>query len=86
MLYILLFCVVYRDTMIHAISLQKGGLETATDILSQVVLQPKFSDSEMLYSQQAVAFELENVHMNPNKEFHMMELIHAVRCIYNCIS
>ena len=68
--------------MIHAISLQKDGLETATDILSQVVLKPKFTDSEILDSQQAVAFELENLHMNPNKELMMMELIHAVRTSY----
>jgi len=57
--------------MIHAVSLQKEGLEAATELLS-------FSAEEVAMTQQIVAFELENLHMSPNKELQMMELIHAV--------
>lgn len=70
-------CQTTRDTMIHAVSLQKEGLEAATELLSQVVLHPKFSAEEVAMTQQIVAFELENLHMSPNKELQMMELIHA---------
>lgn len=75
--------------MIHAISLQKEGLEAAVELLSQVVYKPIFSQSEMEYTQQAIAFELENLDMNPNKEFIMMEMIHAVsmmRCDSDCLT
>lgn len=68
--------------MIHAVSLQKAGLETATELLSQAVLHPHITDDEISYTQQAIAFELESLHMNPNKEFIMMEMIHAVCCPY----
>lgn len=69
--------------MIHAVSLQKAGLETATELLSQVVLHPNYTDEEIAQTHQAVVFELENLHMNPNKEFMMMEMIHAVSILLN---
>lgn len=68
--------------MIHAISLNKDGLETAIQILSEVVMRPQFQEEEILATQQAVAFELENIHMNPNKEMRMMEMVHTVsKCV-----
>ncbi|XP_067944703.1 mitochondrial-processing peptidase subunit alpha-like [Watersipora subatra] len=70
-------CQSSRDTMIHAISLQKAGLDTAVEILSEVVLRPCFTEEEVEQSRQAIDFELETLSMNPNKEIQMMELIHA---------
>ncbi|KAK3088082.1 hypothetical protein FSP39_014459 [Pinctada imbricata] len=66
----------YRDTLIYAASLEPSGLRDSIDIMSDVVLRSNISQEELQGAVQAVAYDLEAMHMNPDPEMLLMEHIH----------
>lgn len=70
-------CQSSRDTFIYASSSDRRGLETATHVLAETVLRPKFDDTEVDFARQIVQFELETLNMRPEQEPILMDRIHA---------
>lgn len=71
-------CQSSRDTFIYAASADSRGLDAVTKVLSEVVLRPKLRTDEVDMARQAVLFELEALHMRPEQEPLLMDMIHAV--------
>ncbi|PSN38074.1 Mitochondrial-processing peptidase subunit alpha [Blattella germanica] len=53
------------------------GLDPVVKILGEVVLRPQISLQELSLARQALAFELETLHMRPEQEPLLMDMIHA---------
>lgn len=70
-------CQTSRDTIIYATSADRRGLESITQVLSEVVLRPKLTDLEVDIARQTVQFELEALHMRPEQEIILTDMIHA---------
>ena len=51
-------------------------------MLAEVVLRPQLKPEEVDLARQAVLFELESLHMRPEQEPILMDMIHAVSCIF----
>lgn len=66
-----------RDTMIYGISVETTGLRLAVDILADVVLRPEITDEQMEMIRTTIAYELEDVNVNPNPDGLLQEFIHA---------
>ncbi|GFR68364.1 mitochondrial-processing peptidase subunit alpha, partial [Elysia marginata] len=65
-----------RDTLVYAASARTSGLDIVMKILSDVVLRPTFPEEQMDDTRQAIQFEIEAMHMDPNPELLLMEMIH----------
>lgn len=72
-------CQSSRDTFIYAASADVRGLDSVTKLLGEVVLRPQLKTEEVDMARQAVLFELETLHMRPEQEPLLMDMIHAVR-------
>jgi processing peptidase subunit alpha len=70
-------CQSSRDTFIYAASADSRGLDSVTKVLSEVVLRPQLKPEEVDMARQAVMFELETLHMRPEQEPLLMDMIHA---------
>lgn len=70
-------CQTSRDTIIYATSADRRGLESITQVLSEVVLRPKLTDLEVDIARQTVKFELEALHMRPEQDIILLDMIHA---------
>ncbi|XP_059165431.1 mitochondrial-processing peptidase subunit alpha-like [Physella acuta] len=66
-----------RDTLVYAASARTHGLDTVMNILSDVVLKPSYPDDQLEDARQAIRFEIEAMHMDPNPEQLLVEMIHA---------
>ncbi|KAI8792225.1 mitochondrial-processing peptidase subunit alpha-like [Biomphalaria glabrata] len=66
-----------RDTLVYAASARTYGLESVMNILSDVVLRPVYPDEQIEDARQAIRFEIEAMHMDPNPEQLLVEMIHA---------
>ncbi|CAL1544137.1 unnamed protein product [Lymnaea stagnalis] len=66
-----------RDTLVYAASARSNGLDVVMNILSDVVLRPLYPDEQMEDARQAIKFEIEAMHMDPNPEHLLVEMIHA---------
>lgn len=70
-------CQSSRDTFIYAASADSRGLDEVTKVLAEVVLRPQIKSEEVDMARQAVLFELESLHMRPEQEPILMDMIHA---------
>lgn len=70
-------CQSSRDTFVYAASAYSKGLESVTRVLSEVVLRPRLTQSEIDLAAQAIQFELETLNMRPEQEPLLMDMIHA---------
>lgn len=70
-------CQSSRDTFIYAASADSRGLDEVTKVLAEVVLRPQIKPEEVDMARQAVLFELESLHMRPEQEPILMDMIHA---------
>lgn len=70
-------CQSSRDTFIYAASADSRGLDSVTKVLAEVVLRPQLKPEEVDIARQAVLFELESLHMRPEQEPILMDMIHA---------
>lgn len=70
-------CQSSRDTFIYAASADSRGLDKVTAVLAEVVMRPKLKQEEIENARQAVLFELESLHMRPEQEPILMDMIHA---------
>lgn len=70
-------CQSSRDTFIYAASADSRGLDQVTKVLAEVVLRPQLKPEEVDMARQAVLFELESLHMRPEQEPILMDMIHA---------
>lgn len=70
-------CQSSRDTFIYAASADSRGLDQVTKVLAEVVLRPQIKPEEVDMARQAVLFELESLHMRPEQEPILMDMIHA---------
>lgn len=70
-------CQSSRDTFIYAASADTRGLDQVTKVLSEVVLRPQLKPDEVDLARQAVLFELESLHMRPEQEPILMDMIHG---------
>lgn len=70
-------CQSSRDTFIYAASADSRGLDQVTKVLSEVVLRPQLKVDEVDMARQSVLFELESLHMRPEQEPILMDMIHA---------
>ncbi|CAG5130337.1 unnamed protein product [Candidula unifasciata] len=66
-----------RDTLVYAASARTHGLDTVLNILSDVTLRPLFPDDQIDHARKAIGFEIEAMHMDPNPESLLMEMIHS---------
>lgn len=60
-------------------------MESVTKVLAEVVLRPQLKTEEVDLAKQAVLFELESLHMRPEQEPILMDMIHAVGILYLCL-
>lgn len=74
-------CQSSRDTFVYATSADSRGLAGVTKVLGEVVLRPQISKEEVENARQTVKFELETLHMRPEQEPLLMDMIHAVSII-----
>jgi mitochondrial-processing peptidase subunit alpha len=70
-------CQSSRDTFIYAASADSRGLDQVTKVLSEVVLRPQLRDDEVEIARQTILFELESLHMRPEQDQILMDMIHA---------
>lgn len=70
-------CQSSRDTFIYAASADSRGLDKVTAVLAEVVMRPKLQPEEIENARQAVLFEHESLHMRPEQEPILMDMIHA---------
>ncbi|KAJ9583883.1 hypothetical protein L9F63_021775, partial [Diploptera punctata] len=70
-------CQSSRDTFIYAASADSKGLDPVVKVLGEVVLRPQISLQELTAARQALSFELETLHMRPEQEPLLMDMIHA---------
>lgn len=70
-------CQSSRDTFIYAASADSRGLDQVTKVLAEVVLRPQLRDDEIEIARQTILFELESLHMRPEQEPILMDMIHA---------
>ncbi|CRK87270.1 CLUMA_CG001072, isoform A [Clunio marinus] len=70
-------CQSSRDTFIYAASADSRGLDQVTKVLAEVVLRPQLKPEEVDMARQAVLFELESLHMRPEQEPILMDMIHG---------
>lgn len=70
-------CQSSRDTFIYAASADTRGLDQVTKVLAEVVLRPQLKQEEVDMARQAVLFELESLHMRPEQEPILMDMIHG---------
>lgn len=70
-------CQSSRDTFIYAASADSRGLDQVTKVLGEVVMRPQLKVDEVDMARQAVLFELESLHMRPEQEPILMDMIHA---------
>lgn len=70
-------CQSSRDTFIYAASADSRGLDQVTKVLAEVVLRPQLKAEEVDLARQAVLFELESLHMRPEQEPILMDMIHG---------
>ncbi|XP_070492848.1 mitochondrial-processing peptidase subunit alpha [Chironomus tepperi] len=70
-------CQSSRDTFIYAASADSRGLDQVTKVLGEVVMRPQLKSEEVDMARQAVLFELESLHMRPEQEPILMDMIHA---------
>lgn len=70
-------CQTSRDTTIYATSVDRLGLESVTRILAEVVLRPKLTDEEVQTARHTVAYELQALHMRPEQDILLSDMIHA---------
>lgn len=70
-------CQSSRDTFIYAASADSRGLDQVTKVLGEVVMRPQLKIEEVDMARQAVLFELESLHMRPEQEPILMDMIHA---------
>jgi processing peptidase subunit alpha len=70
-------CQSSRDTFIYAASADSRGLDAVTKVLAEVVLRPQLKPEEVDIARQAILFELESLHMRPEQEPILMDMIHA---------
>ncbi|XP_071948022.1 mitochondrial-processing peptidase subunit alpha-like [Antedon mediterranea] len=70
-------CQTSRDTMVYGISADREGLNEVIDILSEVVLRPKITSSELDDVGIGIRFELEDLELRPDPEPLLTEMIHA---------
>lgn len=70
-------CQSTRDTFIYAASADSRGLDQVTKVLAEVVLRPQLRPDEVDIARQIVQFELEALHMRPEQEPILMDMIHA---------
>ncbi|CAN0247784.1 unnamed protein product [Lampetra planeri] len=70
-------CQTSRDTTMYAVSVDSSGLETVVSLLSDVILQPRFTDEELEMTKMTIGFELEDLALRPDPEPLLTEMIHA---------
>lgn len=70
-------CQSSRDTFIYAASADSRGLDKVTKVLAEVVMRPQLKSEEVDLARQSVLFELESLHMRPEQEPILMDMIHA---------
>lgn len=70
-------CQSSRDTFIYAASADSRGLDQVTKVLAEVVLRPQLKEEEVELARQTILFELESLHMRPEQDQILMDMIHA---------
>jgi processing peptidase subunit alpha len=70
-------CQSSRDTFIYAASADSRGLDSVTKVLAEVTLRPQLKLEEVDMARQSVLFELESLHMRPEQEPILMDMIHG---------
>ncbi|XP_050303675.1 mitochondrial-processing peptidase subunit alpha [Anthonomus grandis grandis] len=66
-----------RDTFIYAASAYTTGLNDVIQLLAEATLRPQLTLEEIDAARQAISFELETLHMRPEQETILMDMIHA---------
>ena len=66
-----------RDIMVYAVSVVNDHLETAVDLLSEAVLRPRFTESEIKETASRIIFELEDMSYDPERKVQLTEMVHA---------
>lgn len=66
-----------RDLMVYAVSVANGHLDSAVDLLGEVVLRPKFTDAEIADTANRIAFELQDMSYDPERKTQLVEMLHA---------
>lgn len=66
-----------RDTFIYAASAYTTGLNDVIQLLAEATLRPQITLEEIDGARQAIHFELETLHMRPEQETILMDMIHA---------
>ncbi|CAG9772471.1 unnamed protein product [Ceutorhynchus assimilis] len=66
-----------RDTFIYAASAYTTGLTDVIQLLAEATLRPQITPYEVDGAKQAINFELETLHMRPEQETILMDMIHA---------
>ncbi|KAH1013098.1 hypothetical protein HUJ05_012142 [Dendroctonus ponderosae] len=66
-----------RDTFIYAASAYTTGLNDVIQLLAEATLRPQITPEEVDGAKQAIHFELETLHMRPEQETILMDMIHA---------
>lgn len=61
------------------------GLNDVIQLLAEATLRPQITPEEVDGARQAIHFELETLHMRPEQETILMDMIHAVS-VYNMFS
>ncbi|XP_066222809.1 mitochondrial-processing peptidase subunit alpha isoform X1 [Saccopteryx leptura] len=69
-------CQTSRDTTMYAVSAASSGLDTVVGLLADVVLHPRLTEEEIEMARMTVQFELEDLHMRPDPEPLLTEMIH----------
>lgn len=54
------------------------GLNDVIQLLAEATLRPQITPEEVDGAKQAIHFELETLHMRPEQETILMDMIHAV--------
>lgn len=70
-----------RDTFIYAASAYSSGLNDVVQMLSEATLRPQITPEEVDGARQAISFEWETLHMRPEQETLLMDMIHQVRIL-----
>ena len=78
-------CQSTRDTFIYAASVDSRGLDTAIEILGDVVLRPVITEEELDATKAAISYEIEDAGLNPMQEAFSVEAIHAAAYANNTV-
>lgn len=66
-----------RDLMVYAVSVANGNLDTAVELLGEVVLRPQFTEDEVRDTANRISFELQDMAFDPERKTQLAEMIHA---------